>query len=54
MYVAFQGSENMWVTWVRIAYSTDAVDWQFLLDIHGTPQVNLREGEEVEKGIEMG
>jgi hypothetical protein len=38
-YVGFQGKGDMWVTWVQISYSTDGVEWQFLLDITQDPQV---------------
>ena len=43
MYVAFQGSGNMWVTWARIAFSTDGDEWEFLLDINDEPQVHRGE-----------
>lgn len=53
MYVAFQGSGNMWVTWARIAFSTDGDKWEFLLDINDEPQVHRRE-EGIKKRVEMG
>jgi hypothetical protein len=42
-YVVFQGKGEMWVTWARIAYSIDGVQWKFLLDINQEPQVGYSE-----------
>ena len=40
LYVGFQGKDNMWVTWARMAYSLDGLEWTFLLDIEDKAQVS--------------
>jgi hypothetical protein len=39
MYVGFQGKGDMWVTFARISYSMDGMEWIFFLDIEQKPQV---------------
>lgn len=38
-FIGFQGKDNMWVTWARISYSMDALEWTFFLDIEQKAQV---------------